>query len=113
MGITQYVKIFGKLQENGRNVKPYIVVTKSDFFTRDYPNYENDYEGFKEFIESRISNSIFIKELLNEASASIYPVFYYTKKVNGEEHEYYIPLRDENKNVYTYGFDKFMDDLIE
>ncbi len=113
MGITQYVKILGKLQENGRNVKPYIVVTKSDFFTREYPNYENDYEGFKEFIESRISNSIFIKELLNEASASIYPVFYYTKKVNGGGNENYIPLRDENKNVYTYGFDKFMDDLIE
>ncbi len=113
MGITQYVKILGKLQENRRNVKPYIVITKSDFFTGDYPNYENDYEGFKQFIESRISNSIFIKELLNEASASIYPVFYYTKKINEEGNENYIPLRDENRNVYTYGFDKFMDDLIE
>ncbi|NJD78587.1 MAG: hypothetical protein FIB08_16085 [Candidatus Methanoperedens sp.] len=113
MGITQYVKILGKLHENGRNVKPYVVVTKSDFFIREYPNYENDYKGFKEFVGSRISNSIFIKELLNEASASIYPVFYYTKKVGEEGTENYIPLRDENKNMYTYGFDKFMDDLIE
>ncbi len=113
MGITQYIKILGKLHENRRNVKPYIVVTKSDFFTKEYPDYETNYKGFKELIESRISNSIFIKELMNEASASIYPVFYYTKKVNGEGNEYYIPLRDENKNVYTYGFDKFMDDLIK
>ncbi len=113
MGITQYVKILGKLQEHRKNVKPYIVITKSDLFTKDYPNYENDYEGFKQFIESRISNSIFIKELLNEASASIYPVFYYTKKINEEGNENYIPLRDENRNLYTYGFDKFMDDLIE
>jgi signal recognition particle receptor subunit beta len=45
MGITQYVKILGKLQENRRNVKPYIVITKSDFFTKEFPNYENDYEG--------------------------------------------------------------------
>ena len=113
MGITQYVKILGKLREKRRNVKPYVVITKSDFFTREYPDYENDYEGFKQFIESRISNSIFIKELLNEASASFYPVFYYTKKINGDGNENYIPLRDENKNVYTYGFDKFMDGLIE
>jgi hypothetical protein len=113
MGITQYVKILGKLQGNRRNVKPYIVITKSDFFIREYPNYENDYEGFKQFIESRISKSIFIKELLNEASASFYPVFYYTKKFSEGGDENYIPLRDENRNMYTYGFDKFMDDLIE
>ena len=82
--------------------------SSSDLFREDFPNYEEDYYGFKRFIEDRFSQNMYFRQLINAASnVTFYPVFYYTKKVNGE----YIPLRDENKNVYIFGFDKFMDSL--
>ena len=109
MGITYYIEIIDKLHANRKNIKPYIIVTKSDLFMEEYGNKE-DYAGFKKFIEKKFSQNIFLKNLLIEASnATFYPVFYYTKRVNEE----YIPMRDENGNVYTFGFDKFMDNLSE
>lgn len=109
MGIIHYVEIIEKLSGNGRKIKPYIVVTKSDLLMEEYGNRE-DYEGFKKFIEYRFTQNIYLKQLLNEASkVAFYPVFYYTKKMDSD----YIPMRDENSNVYTFGFDKFMDHLSD
>lgn len=109
MGITYYIEIIDKLHANRKNVKPYIIVTKSDLFMEEYGNKE-DYAGFKKLIEKKFSQNVFLKNLLVEASnATFYPVFYYTKRINEE----YVPMRDENGNVYTFGFDKFMDNLSE
>lgn len=109
MGITNYIEIIDKLHGNGKKVKPYIIITKSDLFMEEHGNRE-DYEGFKKFIEKKFSQNIFLKNLLVEASnATFYPVFYYTRRVEEE----YVPMRDENGNVYTFGFDKFMDSLSE
>jgi GTPase SAR1 family protein len=109
MGITHYIEIISKLNDSGKNIKPYIIVTKSDLFTEEFGNKE-DYEGFKKFIEKKFSQNVYLKQLLNEASkASFFPVFYYTRKLSDE----HIPMRDENGNVYTFGFDKFMDHLSE
>ncbi len=109
MGIIHYIEIINKLNNNRKKVKPYIVVTKSDLFVEEYGNRE-DYEGFKRFIEEKFSHNIYLRQLLIEASgASFYPVFYHTIITNGE----HTPMRDENGNVYTYGFDKFIDSLSE
>lgn len=111
MGMMHYIKIISKLHEKGREIEPYIVVTKSDLFINEYPNYEADYEGFKKFIEDKFSQNISLRMLLNEASnASFYPVFYYTKRV---PNTLAVPIRDENRNVYTFGFDKFMNRLMD
>lgn len=108
MGTVYYTKIMAKLFEHRKKVKIYIIVTKSDLFREYYPNYEEDYYGFKQFIEDKFSQNIYFRQLINSATnVTFYPVFYYTKKVNGE----LIPLRDENNNVYIFGFDKFMDSL--
>lgn len=112
MGLLHYIKIITKLHDKGRDIEPYIVVTKSDLFISQYPNYEADYKGFKQFIEDKFSQNINLKMLLNEATnASFYPVFYYTKNVSNAPVP--IPIRDENRNVYTFGFDKFMNHLME
>lgn len=129
MGIDYYIKIVTKLRENGKEIRPYIVFTKSDLFKDEYPNYENDYEGFKKFIANKFLENIFIRELLVEASnTTFYPVFYYTKKMenlvsyfrdkeNDKENEQkkfsYVPIKDPFGNVHTYGFDVFMDQLME
>jgi signal recognition particle receptor subunit beta len=108
MGTIYYTKIIAKMFEHKKKVKIYIIVTKSDLFREYYPNYEEDYEGFKNFIENKFSQNMYFKQLINSSpDVTFYPVFYYTKKVNGE----HIPLRDENNNVYIFGFDKFMDSL--
>ncbi len=107
MGIIHYIEIINKLNDNGKNIKPYIVITKSDLFIEEYGN-KDDYEGFKKFIEEKFSQNIYLVQLMNAAvKASFYPVFYYTLLSNNE----YIPMRDKNGNVYTFGFDKFMDSL--
>jgi len=108
MGTIYYTKIMTKLFEHKKKAKIYIIVTKSDLFREYYPNYEEDYEGFKKFIEDKFSQNIYFRQLINSSTnVTFYPVFYYTKKVNGQ----YIPLRDDNNNVYIFGFDKFMDSL--
>lgn len=108
MGITNYIKIIRRLKDNGKDIRPYIIITKSDLFMDEFGNKE-DYFGFKNFIRKKISQNIYIRELLNEASnADFYPVFYYTTNVGNDR----IPLRDENRNTYTFGFDKFIDELM-
>jgi hypothetical protein len=113
MGIIQYIEIISKLHENGKEIQPYIIVTKSDLLKEEYGKMldnDTDYKEFKIFIEEKFTSNIYLKQLLNEASnASFYPVFYYTKKIEDE----YVPMRDNNGNVYTFGFDKFMDKLAE
>lgn len=110
MGIIHYTKIVTRLHENGKYIKPYIVVTKSDLFKEEYPDFESNYDGFRKFIEEKFSQNIYIRQLLIESqSTTFYPVFYHTKKIDDE----YIPLRDDNRNVYIFGFDKFMDSLVE
>ena len=112
MGLVHYIRIITKLHEKGKDIEPYIVVTKSDLFISEYPNYEEDYEGFKQFIENKFSQNINLRMLLNEArNVSFYPVFYYTRKVVNEPLP--VPIRDENRNMYTFGFDKFMNRLME
>lgn len=110
MGINYYVKIINKLHKNGKVIKPYIVITKSDLFTDEYPDFEKSYEGFKKFMEDKFSQNIFLRTLLVETAvnATFYPVFYYTRKVEDS----HIPMRDENKNVYIFGFEEFMKGLI-
>ncbi len=113
MGITYYTKIVNKLKENKKTIKPYIVVTKSDIFMSEYEKFGNreDYEGFKQFAEKKFVENVFFVQLLNTATnATFYPVFFYTVIGSGSKH---IPMRDENGNVYTYGFDKFMDRLSD
>lgn len=110
MGITHYIKIINKLREKGKYIEPYIVVTKSDLFIKDYPKYEDDYKGFKQFMEQKFTQNIYLKTLLTEVTnASFYPVFYHTRMGDSIP----IPMRDENRNVYTYGFDKFVKNLME
>lgn len=126
MGIDHYLKIITQLRENGRNVKHYMVVTKSDIFKEDFPSFESDYEGFKKFIEEKFAENIFVRELLiGESNKKFYPVFYYTKKTENPEYDPLMPAIGKNKryvdvpihdnygNVYVYGFDKFMDQLME
>lgn len=113
MGIAYYIDILSKLNEHGKKIKPYIVFTKSDLLMTQYVDKggnKEDYEGFKKFIQEISSKNIYMVQLLNESSkASFYPVFYYTKKEGTD----YIPMRDDDKNVYIFGFDKFIDSLSE
>ncbi len=110
MGITDYTEIVNKLVENGKTIKPYIVITKSDVFMHEYGNRE-DYDGFKRFVQSKFEENVFFIQLLNTATnATFYPVFFYTVKGDNDR---FIPMRDENGNVYTFGFDKFMEKLSE
>lgn len=126
MGIDHYLKIVTEMRENRKNVKHYVVVTKSDAFKDSYPNYENDYEGFKKFIEDKFAENIFVRELLmGESDRRFYPVFYYTKKSDNPVYDPLLPITKYNKqyisspihdnygNVYVYGFDKFMNQLME
>lgn len=119
MGIDYYLEIVTKLHNNGKDVRHYMVVTKSDLFKEEFPNYEEDYNGFRTFIENKFSGNMFVKNLLIGAyNTMFYPVFYYTKKMEnpdvGDKKKYiYIPIRDPYGNMHTYGFDKFIDQLIE
>ena len=126
MGIDHYLKIITELRESGKKIEHYIVVTKSDFFKDQYPNYESDYEGFKKFVEEKFISNIFIRELLiGESSKRFYPVFYYTKNTANPAYDPLLPITKYNRqyisspihdnygNVYVYGFDKFMDQLME
>lgn len=110
MGIIHYIKILNKLHESGKDIKPYIIITKSDLFMDEFGNKE-DYDGFKKFIEEKFTQNMYLRELLNEATnASLFPVFYYVKQVPGERP---VPMRDDHGNVYTYGYDHFMDYIME
>jgi signal recognition particle receptor subunit beta len=126
MGIDHYLKIITGLRESGRDIEHFIVVTKSDLFKEEFPNYENDYEGFKKLIEDKFIENIFIRELLiGESGRNFYPVFYYTKRTENPKYNPLMPVTKDNKqyisspihdnygNVYVYGFDKFMNQLME
>lgn len=119
MGVDYYLEIVSKLQNSGKDIKHYIVVTKSDLFKEEFPNYEEDYNGFKDFIKNKFSGNMLIMTLLISAYNTIfYPVFYYTKKIenpdpNDKKKYIYVPIRDTYDNIHTYGFDKFMDQLME
>lgn len=107
MGIIHYIRIINKMNDMDKKVECFVVVTKSDIFKNEYDS--DDYEEFKKYIEEKFSKNINVKQLLSEATnISFYPVYYYTKKTEGG----YVPMRDDYGNVFTYGFDKFMDDLI-
>lgn len=108
MGIIHYIKIVDKLREIGRKFDSYVVVTKSDVFKDECDT--EDYDVFKKYIEEKLSHNIHIRQLINETTnASFYPVYYYTNKTS----DGYIPMKDRYGNVFTYGFDKFMEDLIK
>jgi len=126
MGIDHYLKIVTELRGNGKNIEHYVVVTKSDLFKEEYPNYEGDYEGFKKFIEDKFVENIFVRELLiGESGRKFYPVFYYTKRTENPKYNPLIPITKDNEqytsvpihdnygNVYVYGFDKFMNQLMQ
>jgi signal recognition particle receptor subunit beta len=126
MGIDHYLKIVTELRESGKNMEHYIVVTKGDLFKEEFPNYEKDYNGFKKFIETKFIDNIFVRELLiGESGKNFYPVFYYTKKTENPKYDPLMPITKGNKqyisspihdnygNVYVYGFDKFMNQLME
>lgn len=126
MGLDHYLKIVTKLEQIGKNIEYHLVVTKSDLFKDGYPNFEDDYEGFRKFIEEKFIENIFIKELLvGKEEKSFYPVFYYTQKLENPKYDPDMPISKDNKqyentlihdkygNVYVYGFDKFMNRLTE
>ena len=119
MGIDYYLEIVTKLQNSGKNVKHYIAVTKSDLFKDEFLNYEEDYDGFRHFVENKFSGNVLIRNLVIGAyNTTFYPVFYYTKKIENpdpkDKKKYvHIPIRDTYENIHTYGFDKFMDQLME
>lgn len=119
MGVDYYLEIVTKLQDSGKDIKHYIVVTKSDLFKEEFPNYEEDYNGFKNTVGNKFSGNMLIMNLLVSAySTTFYPVFYYTKKIenldiNDKKKYIYVPIRDTYGNIHTYGFDKFMDQLME
>jgi hypothetical protein len=119
MGIDYYLEIVTKLHNSGKDVRHYMVVTKSDLFKEEFRNYEEDYNAFRTFIENKFSENMFVKNLLIGAyNTMFYPVFYYTKKmentdVSDKKKYIYIPIRDPFGNMHTYGFDKFIDQLIE
>ena len=119
MGIDYYLEIVTKLHNIGKDVKHYMVITKSDLFKEEFPNYEEAYNEFRIFIENKFSGNMFVKNLLIGAyNTTFYPVFYYTKKIenpdpNDKKRYIYVPIRDTYGNIHTYGFDKFMDQLME
>ena len=119
MGVDYYLEIVTKLQTKGKDIKYYIVITKTDLFKDEFPNYEEDYNGFRDFVENKFVGNMLISNLLiSSYSKTIFPVFYYTNKIENkdpnEKKKYiYVPIRDTFKNIHTYGFDKFMDRLIE
>ncbi len=119
MGIDYYLEIITKMQNSGKDVKHYMVITKSDLFKEEFPTYEEDYYGLRNFIDNKFSGNMFVKNLLIGAyNTTFYPVFYYTKKIdnpdpNDKKKYIYIPIRDTYGNMHTYGFDKFMDQLME
>jgi signal recognition particle receptor subunit beta len=125
MGIDYYLKIVSELRRTGKDIEHFVVVTKSDIFKEEFPNYEKDYEGFKKFIEDKFIENIFIRELLiGESGRNFYPVFYYTTRTENpkynplmpatKDNRQYIssPIHDNYGNVYVYGFDKFMNRLM-
>lgn len=117
MGIIHYINILEKLYRKKNMVDTYIVITKCDIFLEEY-NEKNDtkddfmidYDDFKDFTKQKIERNVLLRTLINESSGALfYPVFYYTKKnIRGE----YLPIRDEYNNVFTFGFDELMYDLI-
>jgi hypothetical protein len=119
MGIDHYLRIVTELHNNGKYIKFYIIVTKSDLFKDEFPDYEKDYRGFKKFVENKFIDNIFIRDLsIGMSNVNFFPVFYYTKKIenpdkNDKKKYVYIPIRDPYGNAHTYGFDKFMDQLME
>lgn len=119
MGIIHYINILEKLIEKGNMIDSYIVITKCDIFVEEYKeindivdDFNIDYNNFKYYMKQKFERNILLRTLINESSgASIYPVFYYTKKnITGE---YLVPIRDDLNNVFTFGFDELMYDLTQ
>ncbi|PWB51256.1 MAG: hypothetical protein C3F06_10585 [Candidatus Methanoperedenaceae archaeon] len=118
--IGQYIAVARQMRENRKNVKYYIVITKSDIFIDDFKKnkgYEQfysfgnkDYDNFRSFMTEKFSKNGDIMTLLPEIyGAPMYPVFYETEKYHGAR----LPLINDNGNVYVCGFSEFMKDLFE
>lgn len=119
MGIDYYLEIVTKLRNLGKNIEHYIVVTKSDLFIDEFVDYEKDPGEFRRFVRDKFSENTFVKNLLLTAqNKEFFPVFYYTKKIENPDKDdkkkyVHILIRDPFGNVHTYGFDKFVDQLME
>lgn len=118
--VADYVTIITNLRElhetrkDGKGVKSYIVVTKSDIlrdiFVETKGRPPENYDIFKEFVDPEIVHNQFIEMLqANTFDAPIYPVFYFTRiDITGKR----VPIRDERTlKIYTYGFDILTNDL--
>lgn len=111
--ITYYIDIINILHEKGKAFDSYIIVTKGDIFKEEFGKRpaDNDYGKFKEFLEKKFSKNDYIKMLFTEsATKDIYPVFYDTEK---DERGTLKPLRNEDGNLFIFGFDEFMSCLME
>lgn len=120
MGINEYFEIHRQINIKNKYIEKYIVVTKCDVFMNEFksdPKNQNidiktnhGYIVFRKFIEKKFSDKFKFKQLKDETSHySFYPVFYYTRwEENG-----FVPQRDENGNVWTYGFGNILYDLTQ
>ena len=107
--IIHYIDIINKLYKKGKKFEPYIVVTKSDIFMEEFR--KREYLEFKKFVEDKFSNNDYIRMLFIETSIkSLYPVFYDTEK---DASGILRPLRDRDGKLFVFGFDEFMDILLE
>lgn len=114
MGIIHYLDIINKMHKKGKTVDSYIVVTKSDIFREESilkGRNPDDYEQFKNFIEEKFSRIMQLRQLLTVSDRNFYPVYYYTKKI--DVFPYYIPERDKDGNLHTFGFKEFLEDIIK
>jgi len=119
MGIRYFINILRILQEKGNVIDSYIIMTKCDIFLEEYKDKSGkkedfiiDYNNFKNFMKQKFEKNVILSSLINESfGASFYPIFYYTQK-NIHTNEY-LPLRDEYRNVFTFGIDELMFDLVQ
>lgn len=111
--VTYYIDIINTLREKGNTFDSYIIATKCDIFKEEFGKRptSHDYRKFKEFLEKKFSKSDHIRMLFVESSMKdVYPVFYDTEK---DERGAIKPLRNEDGNMFIFGFDEFMRCLME
>ncbi|MFB6197377.1 MAG: hypothetical protein ABEI52_03780 [Halobacteriaceae archaeon] len=108
LGIEYYKPILNSIDPD----RVILAATKADVLIHDQslpvetPEQAGGYDQFKQQVEGLLDQRYDIQELKQQLEQpNIHPVFYKTRRVNGE----YVPIRDQSNNLIPVGYRELID----
>lgn len=84
------------------------VLVHDDSLPVDPPEQAGGFDGFKRQVNDMLDQRVAVQELKQQLGQSeIHPVFYKTKKEDGE----YVPIRDDHHNLIPVGYEQLVDTI--